>query len=324
MLVKDQVKKLFEQKKQLTAKDVVDNTGASRQMVQKVLKSFVESGYLSKVGTPPKVFYILSTKNTKATNIQTDITPEQGEYLKNNFVVISPDGTRTDGVNGFLLWCQQRKEPAQKTLKEYFATVKKYNLHKKNGLILGDHKMKDTFEKVYLDHIFYADFYSIERFGKTKLGQLLLYAKNSQDKKIVKEITVLVKPHIEKLIEDKQISAVAYIPPTVPRQVQFMSELAKDLKLTLPMVELVKVKTEVIVPQKTLSKLSDRILNADSTIFTSENRKYKTVLLIDDAVGSGATLNQTAKKLKENGIADIVFGLSITGSANGFEIINEA
>jgi hypoxanthine-guanine phosphoribosyltransferase len=324
MLVKDQVKILFDSKKQLTVKDIADSTQVSRRMIQKVLKTFVESGFLTKVGTPPKVFYIRNTQSAKVVKSKIDITPEQSEYLKNNFVVISPDGTRTDGEMGFVLWCEQRNEPFEKTLKEYFNTVKKYDAYKTNGLIMGDHKMNDTFDKVYLDHTLYVDFYSIERFGKTKLGQLLLYAKNSQDKKIVKEIVTIIKTRIEKLIKEKNISAVAYIPPTVPRQIQFMSELAKGLKLTVPTIELIKIKTEVVVPQKTLSKLSDRIMNADSTIFTSENRKYKTVLLIDDAVGSGATLNQTAKKLKENGIADIVLGLSVTGSANGFDIINEA
>ena len=47
------------------------------------------------------------------------------------------------------------------------------------------------------------------------------------------------------------------------------------------------------------------------------------MLLIDDAVGSGATLNQTACKIKERNVSKKVIGLSIIGSAKGFDVISE-
>lgn len=47
------------------------------------------------------------------------------------------------------------------------------------------------------------------------------------------------------------------------------------------------------------------------------------LLLIDDAVGSGATLNETAKKLKQMGIAKRVYGFAVVGSLKGFEVIRE-
>ena len=51
----------------------------------------------------------------------------------------------------------------------------------------------------------------------------------------------------------------------------------------------------MIVPQKTLSKIEDRIENAKQTIIVSDVRSYNNVLIIDDAIGSGATINETAK-----------------------------
>ena len=74
---------------------------------------------------------------------------------------------------------------------------------------------------------------------------------------------------------------------------------------------------------KTLNKLSHRIKNAEKTIFVDDNRKFNKVLLIDDAVGSGSTLNETAKKIKEQGISDNVIGLAVVGSFSGFEVISE-
>jgi phosphoribosyl transferase domain len=48
-----------------------------------------------------------------------------------------------------------------------------------------------------------------------------------------------------------------------------------------------------------LKRPEDRIQNAKNTIFIrEEDIDYNTVLLIDDFVGSGATLNETAIKLK--------------------------
>jgi predicted amidophosphoribosyltransferase len=102
-----------------------------------------------------------------------------------------------------------------------------------------------------------------------------------------------------------------------------MKELEKQLNLSIPIVSLVKVKTQVAIPQKTLTKLEDRVENAKNTIMTRDRRKFKTILLIDDALGSGATLNETAAKIKSQHLAEKVIGLAITGSFKGFEIISE-
>jgi predicted amidophosphoribosyltransferase len=78
-----------------------------------------------------------------------------------------------------------------------------------------------------------------------------------------------------------------------------------------------------MVPQKILNKLEDRVQNAKGTISVSDSIKYNKILLIDDAVGSGATLNETAKKIKDIKIAKKVIGLAITGSFKGFDVISE-
>ena len=211
----------------------------------------------------------------------------------------------------------------EKTAIEYERTLKKYLAYKKGGLIDGMYKIKHTFSEVFVDKLFYLDFYSIERFGKTKLGQLLLYAKQSQNKILINELVNQLQPQITELLKRFKIDAVAYIPPTVRREVQLMKELERMLNLALPVVNLVKVKTPIAVPQKTLSKLEDRVENAKSTIVVDDVRRYKTFLLIDDALGSGATMNETARKIKNQNLANNVIGLAITGSFSGFEVISE-
>jgi len=237
---------------------------------------------------------------------------------------ITPAGERKEGLDGFIYWCQKNNLPLEKTTEEYLKTFKKYEKYKKDGLIDSEEKLKSTFKNVFLDKLFYIDFYSIERFGKTKLGQLLLYAKQSQNKKLMQEIVGIIKPNIDKIIKKFKIDGVGFIPPTVKRETQLMKVLEKDLNLHSRKVEIIKIKTAVAVPQKTLNKLVDRIENAKNTIIVSDNSSFNNILLIDDAVGSGATLNETAKKIRDKKMCQgKIIGITITGSFNGFDVISE-
>ena len=185
-------------------------------------------------------------------------------------------------------------------------------------------KIRQTFKKTYIDKLFYLDFYSIERFGKTKLGQLLLYAKQSQNTQLIRRLVEEIKPRISNIISKYSINAVLFVPPTVKREVQFMKELERYLYVLLPTIAVIKIKTPIIIPQKTLAKLQDRIENAQKTIIVDDKKVYKNILMIDDAVGSGATLNEIAKQVKKKGLCrNKLIGLAITGSFKGFDVISE-
>ena len=76
--------------------------------------------------------------------------------------------------------------------------------------------------------------------------------------------------------------------------------------------------------QKTLKSISDRIENAYKTILVKENRVFGNILLIDDAVGSGATVNLTAKKIRKRQLCKgKIYAIAVTGSFKGFEVISE-
>lgn len=312
----------IESHRQATARELVDYLSLSQQAVFKQLANLVAKGKITKIGKPPKVFYSL-VKSSSVVPEDYGLEESIKKVIENNFLVITPSGEKKEGLEGFIYWCQRNNQPIEKTAKEYAKTLEKYNAFKKDGLIGGMAKMKNTFPKVWLDHIYYLDFYSIERFGKTKLGQFLLYAKQSQNKELMKELIISLKPGIDYIIRKFKIDAVGFIPPTVKREVQFMKELEKHLRLGIPVTPIVKVKTPVAVPQKTLNKLEDRIENARKTIIVEETAPHKNILLIDDAVGSGATLNETAAQIKSKSIADKVIGLAITGSFKGFDVISE-
>lgn len=310
------------EKKQVTARELVNFLDISERAVFKQLKNLYNKGKVDKIGKPPKVFYFLKEKSEKSQVF--NISQKVKKIIEDNYLIITPIGEKRRGVQGFIYWCQKNNLPIEKTAAEYEKTYQKYGRYKKGNFIDGTYKLKKTFEKVFVDKLYYLEFYSIERFGKTKLGWMLLYAKQSQDKTLIKELIETFRSKIKGLIKKHSIKAVGFIPPTVKREVQLMKELRKILNLSLPTIDIQKAKTPVIVPQKSLSNLVDRIENAKKTFFVNDNRVFDNILLIDDAVGSGATMNETAKKIRERKLAKgKIYGLAITGSFKGFQVISE-
>ncbi|MFA6447403.1 MAG: hypothetical protein WCW31_04080 [Patescibacteria group bacterium] len=310
------------QNQRVTAKQIIDNIGFSAPAIFRQLATLIKQNQIAKQGKPPKVFYYIP-EQAGAEDEYLIVSPTFNTISK-NFLKISPDGVMQSGVPAFKKWCRARGfNPGQAAL-DYEAVIKKYDSFKRNGLIDGLQKLKKTFPVVYLDEIYYLDFYSLERFGKTKLGELVLYAKQSQSRELVELIANDIKPKILELIKNRSIDAIGFVPPTVKRQMQFMKELEKLLNLSLPLIKITKIKTPIIVPQKTLNKLDERMQNAHNSIVVEEDRKFTNILLIDDAVGSGATINEVAHQIREKNLnSGKLIGLAITGSFSGFDIIQE-
>ena len=301
--------------------ELFDSFRISRQAIFRHINRLQKENLIYKVGKSPKVFY-LPKKVVESKDIF--ISEDKRKIIDENYLIITPDGQKLEGMKGFEYWCNRQMLPVEKTVDEYIDTLEKYNKYKKDGLIDATVKIKDSFKEIGLDIMYYKDFYSIERFGKTKLGQILLYAKQSQDRNLIRQIGEVIKKDILNLIEEKNIDAIGFIPPTVKREIQLMNEIEKFLNITIPVINLVKIKGDVAVPQKTLNKIEDRIENARKSIFIEGNKIYNNILLIDDAVGSGATLNETALQIRNKGICNgKIIGFAITGSFKGFDIISE-
>ena len=148
--------------------------------------------------------------------------------------------------------------------------------------------------------------------------------KQSQNISLIRRLVDEIRPEIVRLIHSQNIDGILFIPPTVKREIQFMKELEEKLRLPINTLSVTKIKTEIIVPQKTLSKLEDRIENAKKTIIVDDKKIYKNLLLIDDAIGSGATMNETARQIRNKNLAsNNIIGLAITGSFKGFDVISE-
>jgi phosphoribosylpyrophosphate synthetase len=321
--MEDKLLEFILSQQEVKPKDVSEFLGISRQMTHRYLKSLLQKNRISKIGSAPNVFYKINERNQIENNT---LSENDRNFLEQNFIEITNAGKFLRGVFAFQYWCEKRNLPLDKTLEEYKLTLIKYDAYKANSVISGKVKLENTkgFEQIYLEDLFYLDFYAIERFGKTLLGKLIHFGKQSQSRRLLDEIVVITKPKVLSLIKSLKVDAIAYIPPTISRQVQIMTVLENGYAISLPKIKLVKVKGEIVVPQKALSKIKDRIENTQQSIMVADKRTFNSVLLIDDAVGSGATLNETAGKLLKKSLASRVFGLAITGSYKGFEVITEA
>jgi DNA-binding MarR family transcriptional regulator len=297
----------------------------SRQMLHRILAKMVESKMVEKLGRAPKVFYRFS-EIEKQQKPKEDLDQKSEQFINEHFNLFTEIGNELNGVVAFERWCNKQKLPLQKTADEYIKTRIRYlNYYEKNDLIDGTEKLINTKEltKQCIDKMYYGDFYAIERFGKTKIGNLIHFAKQGQNKMLMEKIGILLKEKIEILIKKNNVEAVGYIPPTIKRDIQLMSYLKNYFNFSLPLINLKKVSGVIPIPQKALSKIEDRISNAKSSIVVDDKRFYNKILLIDDAVGSGATINETACKIKMKKMANEIIGFAVVGSFKGFDVINE-
>lgn len=325
MTVKDKIKNLFAGQKELSIKEITDTLLVSKQAVHYAMNQLLDENFVEKFGRTPKTIYRLK-KEEQTTGVALPVLSDKvTRFIEKNFWQITEAGELLKGTEAFAYWCRQRELPVEKTIKEFISTKAKYEKYYNGGIINGIEKLLNTkgFEKIWLRKIYYLDFYAIERFGKTPLGLLIHFAKQGQNKMLMKMIVDEIKNKIHRFIREKHIDAVGFVPPTIRREVQIMKFFETHLQIDLPKISIQKISGIIPVPQKSLHKIEERIRNAENTFAIKETVKYKHILLIDDAVGSGSTLNQIAGKIIYKKIAITVTGLAIVGSFKGFDVITD-
>ena len=318
---------LFVETNELSIKEIGDNLLVSKQAIHYAINQLLTENRVEKIGRTPKTVYRVLKIST---NISVERLPQILEtdnlFLKKNVLVITETGKMLDGLEGFDYWCKHRKLPLLKTIKEYIETKNRYNQYfGKYDLINGTEKLKNTkgYNSIWLDELFYLDFYAIERFGKTRLGTLLHYAKQGQNKMLMKVLVDEIKTTLLAFIKESKADAVAFVPPTIRREVQIMKFLETHLKISLPVLKINKISGIIPVPQKSLNKLEERIRNAENSFSVTGNNKFEHLILIDDAVGSGSTMNEIAAKIKNKKIAVKITGIAVVGSFKGFDVITD-
>ena len=318
---------LFEYIEQATIGDFARVWGVHINSAKKYIKQFIDKGFIKKFGTPPQkiVYSYISQKNKNL------FSPEQEEIIEKYYVYTTPEGRLLEGVRGFVYWAENKsgRKDIKNLAQEYIKTRKKYYKNQ-NGVLMIDatDKLQYVFgDNLWIEKLFHRDFDALPVFGKTALSQMVRRAKAGRTNRVLMmKIVEKIQESVDIIISQYNIDCVAFVPPTVARKTQLMTFIAQQLRIPCKKIFFSKVKNLIPVQQKSLKKIEDRILNARKTIIVDDAQKYNNILLIDDVTGSGATLNETAKKIITQGIAQKVYAFTITGSAKAgvFDIISEA
>lgn len=329
-----QIETIFEENKELWATEISEILWKSRVTVHKCLKELVERWVLKKVWKWSRVKYLKignDSKIKKETEIDDndiEFSFEEMKILEESFLKFSPDWKIMKWFYWFKTWCRERNLDIRKKL-EFFIKIYKHILSLQDScwLINAKNAFFTGFEKVYLDNVFYSDQYNWMEFWRWKLAELTFYWKSTQNKELINQSIDEIILKLECKIKQNKYDAIAIIPWSINRKYQLLKILQNRLKLlNLPFVNIIKYSPNwIIIPQKSLKTREQRIKNAKNTIFINDKNilNYKKVFLIDDFVWSGATLNETAKKLKEAWIKEIDW-FSFVGNLNlKYDIINE-
>lgn len=319
----ENVLKTIEKYQPIRPKVLMEKLNISEKTMHKHLARLLDENLITKTGNNGKTFYYIKNKNED--EIKPGLLNLEDLLIEQNYIYVSPTGEIIRGLNGFNKWCQANNTNFEKQKRIYTNRLKEIGQIKQNGVISAKDRILSGKIEIALDHVFFSDFYTFDHFGKTKLGQLIYVAKNSQNIELIREISSIIKPSILNIIHDYKIKMVCYIPPTIDRKIQIMEILEKSLALNLPTLKIEKVASKTKIAQKTLRKLEDRITNAKNTLAIDPNQNILgNVLIIDDATGSGATLNETAIKIKEIATKPIkIIGFTVVGSYKGFDVISE-
>jgi len=326
---KEKILAFISLKGQARVHDLVREFKISNVAVHKQVKRLLSDNLIEKRGTPPTVFYVPKKIESEVEETY-EITGEERSYIENNFLSITPDGKVLNGMKGFSYWASiyGKNKSIPDLSREYMKNMNdRIKNETKDGLVDATNKLTSTFPNTPIKHLFYADIYSIPVFGRTKLAKLVMHAKGAQDKKLIEEIANIVKSKIGSLIKSQNVQAVAYIPPTVPRPMQFIWELADSLHLPLTVIEITKVVPgNVPVAQKSLTTTAERVINARESMYPKgvSHLPYKSILIIDDVAGSGASFNEVASKIAPLCEKDVkIIAFAIVGNQKGYDVIRQ-
>lgn len=340
-----------------TPKDILQrglNHKISKVMLFRHLNALLQKRLISKRGTAPLVYYEI-IENSASGDIHSlieDLIKKLQLPLKGgieSFSYLSDEGLLI-GLPAFTIWFEskiatriakqksKRKSLEQRLEQGLESTYQRYlELRKEidQSRDVKNHTFdcSDRYQSILTLHeiekIFCSDFYSIPEFGKTMLGNLIHKAKVGDRAclQYIDMIADLVRSDIQFIMSQYDISVVLWTPHTIKRPYPFLDYLRLRLDVSLPEVIVKKVFSDSAIPQKSLSELSHRLSNARSSNLIVEgknllNEKSK-LLIIDDAIGSCATVHAIAEKVHQIEPQAAIYAYAPVGSYKGFDVIKD-
>lgn len=210
---KDEILQYIYTNEPVTAHMISDAFKIHPTMTHRHLKSLFERNLIKKKGTPPKVYYFINNRTDEAVPT---IPLERAlvSLLDEHYYQRGADGAQRRGAHGFAQRCQTNGHNLEEKALAFQKQLNTIDSMKKDGCIDMTQDFVTTFRETELTQVRHADFFSIPTFERTKLGNLVLYGKQTSDKELIHEAASIVEPSLRSLIQRLAIDHVGLIPHT--------------------------------------------------------------------------------------------------------------
>ena len=309
---------LLKDRDTLRPTEMMSLLGVSRTALYEALRYLVEREYLVRSGSRPYVLYSL--------------VPDFSEDIQDSFLYRSVSGELLFGMKGFRVWSKERFPSLsfEEKIRLYESSYATYMTDRVHGFQFSVPKLVAITPTAF-SSLHCLDTYQIqvaEEKKRTKPAVLLDAAKTDipslkrypQAYGVFSEYLTSSVKSILSFLETFEVGGIAFVPPTRRRHTQFMRLLEREFfrwnsrAITRVTIERNFNSSSVRLEQKSISSTKGRIENARTTYRVAPlANPHKTVLLVDDLVGSGATMNEVARKLLESGVAETVRCLGLVG-----------
>ena len=309
---KKRILELLKEKGGLSPSDLQHLLKLSLKAIHKHLKDLLDDNLIKKAGASPKVLYSIKEK----TGI---------DLIEETFVFQDSLGKLYYGIDGFTVWSANnlKRLTLEEKISRYVENFSQAEEKRGNGTFNLSDNLEDIEtigEPINLKSIDVLSLRHFKDFGRTKMGLYMDIIKSAKNKKIMKDLLDYAVPRIFEYAKSKKADALIFIPPTRKRDEQVMYKLRDAFeKKNIPIIKTRKITPgDVRIEQKTIPNLKERIRNADNSFkidasYTDKIKNYKTIVIVDDFVGSGATINQVGKLIKKWGFSGELFGIGIVG-----------
>lgn len=313
MSIKTRILELFDNYNELSVLEITKQLNVSKQSVHLCLKKLQEEEVVQKFGRVPLTFYKLLPSSVGGEDVQISLTEDE-QTAVNTFTRLNAYGELITGIPAIADYYKNTDRGIHEFIKLFAAERIRINRNKDTSQLINGHnnfRQQVGVSDYNINDLYHVDYEFVGEFGKSRLGILIELAKTTQSDSVFELLIKDVKKQIVNFVYMSDFDAVAFVPPTIPREKQIMKVLEEELAIALPKINIHKVFNEVPVAQKSRLSKESRAINAENSFMVPQQAKYKHLLLIDDIMTTGITLNTIAQKIKRKKIVIKITGLTL-------------
>src|ERR1041385_590025 len=124
MTIKEHIVSLLEECNELSVSEIVQKTGASKQMAHIALRQLIVDKIVLKLGKTPKTSYRLRDQNQASPVLTIPVlSDKENAFLDQHCLLVNEEGHLLRGVEAFTYRCLEKDISFERALSEFTLTV---------------------------------------------------------------------------------------------------------------------------------------------------------------------------------------------------------